>query len=112
MASTKNGLIQGTLELLILATLKTGPKHGHGIVQSIRENGDGRLNIEDGSLYPALYRLEGRGFVAAEWGVSENNRKAKFYKITAAGRKGLESERENWETVSEAISKVLRVARA
>lgn len=110
MANAKTNLMQGTLELLILKTLAREAMHGYGIAQRIHEAVDDLLKIEDGSLYPALYRLEERGFVESEWGVSENNRRAKFYQLTKAGRKQLEAECANWERISQAIAKVLQTA--
>jgi transcriptional regulator len=102
--------MQGTLELLILKTLSRDSMHGYGIAQRIHEAADDLLKIEDGSLYPALYRMEERGWITSEWDVSENNRRAKFYKLTKAGRKQLEAESANWERVSQAISRILQIA--
>jgi len=102
--------MQGTLELLILKTLEREPLHGYGIVQRIHETVEDLLKVEDGSLYPALYRMQERGWIKSEWGVSENNRRAKFYKLTRAGQKQLERERANWERVSKAISRILQTA--
>ena len=103
----KSDLFQGTLDLLILKTLANGPMHGWGISQRIEQVSKGMLLINQGSLYPALYRLEGKGWVAAEWGNSENNRQAKFYRLTSAGRKQLVEETETWARVVAAISLVL-----
>ena len=100
-------LLQGTLDMLILKALDVAPMHGFGISVRIRQLSKDVLQIEQGSLYPALYRLENRGWIASSWGVSENNRKAKFYKLTASGRKRLGVERENWERLSTAINLVL-----
>jgi len=108
MADKKNNLIQGTLELMILQTLAAGSMHGYGIVQRIHEEGDESLRIEDGSLYPALYRMEERGWISSEWGLSENNRRAKYYQLTKAGADQLEVERNNWERVARAIGRILR----
>lgn len=102
--------MQGTLELLILKTLEREPLHGYGIVQRIHETAEDLIKVEDGSLYPALYRMQERGWVKSEWGVSENNRRARFYKLTRAGQKQLERERANWERVSKAISRILQTA--
>ena len=102
--------MQGTLELLILKTLARESLHGYGIVQRIHESVEDLLKVEDGSLYPALYRMQERGWIKSEWGVSENNRRAKFYKLTRAGQKQLERERANWERVSKAISRILQTA--
>jgi PadR family transcriptional regulator, regulatory protein PadR len=108
MRRSRTDLMQGTLELLILKTLERGPAHGYGIVQRIHDTAEDLLKVEDGSLYPALYRMEERKWIASEWGVSENNRRAKFYHLTKAGRKQLEAERANWERISLAITKVLQ----
>ncbi len=110
MANARTDLLQGTLELLILKTLARESMHGYGIAQRIHEATDDLLKIEDGSLYPALYRMEERGWVASDWGVSENNRRAKFYKLTRAGRKQFEAECANWERVSQAVSRILQTA--
>jgi len=110
MAKARTDLMQGTLELLILKTLSRDSMHGYGIAQRIHEAADDLLKIEDGSLYPALYRMEERGWITSEWDVSENNRRAKFYKLTKAGRKQLESESANWDRVSQAISRILQTA--
>ena len=101
-------LLQGTLDMLILKALQLGPMHGFGISVLIRQMSKEVLQVEQGSLYPALYRLEDRGWIESEWGVSENNRKAKFYKLTPAGRKQLADERSNWERLSAAINTVLK----
>jgi PadR family transcriptional regulator PadR len=100
-------LLQGTLDMLILKALDVAPMHGFGISVRIRQMSQEVLQVEQGSLYPALYRLENRGWIASSWGVSENNRKAKFYKLTPSGRKQLGFETENWERVSAAINLVL-----
>ncbi len=110
MAKARTDLMQGTLELLILKTLSRDAMHGYGIAQRIHEGADDLLKIEDGSLYPALYRMEERGWVTSEWDVSENNRRAKFYKLTKAGRKQLEAESANWDRVSQAITRILQTA--
>jgi transcriptional regulator len=110
VAKDRTDLMQGTLELLILKTLEREPLHGYGIVQRIHETVEDLLKVEDGSLYPALYRMQERGWIKSEWGVSENNRRAKFYKLTRAGQKQLERERANWERVSKAISRILQTA--
>src|SRR6202795_4883501 len=102
MANARTDLMQGTLELMILKTLSRDALHGYGIAQRIHQTVDDLLKIEDGSLYPALYRMEERGWIKSEWGVSENNRRAKFYKLTRAGRKQLDAEASNWERVSKA----------
>jgi PadR family transcriptional regulator PadR len=110
MAKARTDLMQGTLELLILKTLSRNPMHGYGIAQRIHETVDDLLKVEDGSLYPALYRMEERGWIASDWGVSDNNRRAKFYRLTRAGRKRLDGERANWERVSQAIGRILETA--
>jgi transcriptional regulator len=110
MAKARTDLMQGTLELLILKTLSRDSMHGYGIAQRIHEAADDLLKIEDGSLYPALYRMEERGWITSEWDVSENNRRAKFYKLTRAGRKQLEAETANWDRVSRAISRIMQTA--
>jgi PadR family transcriptional regulator, regulatory protein PadR len=110
MANARTDLMQGTLELLILKTLSRDSMHGYGIAQRIHEAVDDLLKIEDGSLYPALYRMEERGWITSEWGVSENNRRAKFYRLTRTGRKQLAGERANWERVSQAVARILQTA--
>jgi transcriptional regulator len=110
MANVRTDLMQGTLELLILKTLARDSMHGYGIAQRIHEAVDDLLKVEDGSLYPALYRMEERGWVNSEWGLSENNRRAKFYKLTKAGRKQLDAESANWQRVSQAVTKILQTA--
>ena len=107
MNKQKSDLIQGTLDMLILKALRLGPEHGYGISVLIRNMSNEVLLVEQGSLYPALYRLEDQGWIASEWGVSDNNRKAKFYRLTEAGRKQLQAERDNWERLSAAINLVL-----
>ena len=107
MDKQKSDLLQGTLDLLILKTLALEPMHGWGISQRIQQVSDGVLNINQGSLYPALYRLEQKGWIVAEWDSSENNRKAKYYELTKAGRKQLTEETANWERLAAAITQVL-----
>lgn len=102
--------MQGTLELLILKTLSRKQMHGYGVAQRIHETVDDLLKVEDGSLYPALYRMEERGWIASEWGVSENNRRAKFYKLTKTGRQQLAAQSVNWERISQAVMRVLQSA--
>jgi transcriptional regulator len=109
-SSSTADLLQGTLDLLILKTLALGPMHGWGISQRIQQISQGVLTINQGSLYPALYRLEEQGWIASEWGSSENNRQAKYYTLTRAGRKQLAEETENWERVSAAIARILQAA--
>jgi len=99
--------LQGTLDLLILRTLALGPQHGQGIARTIQDQSDNVLIVDHGSLYPALQRLEDRGFVEAEWGTSENNRKARFYKISRKGRKELTREESEWRRIASAIGRIL-----
>jgi PadR family transcriptional regulator, regulatory protein PadR len=103
-------LLQGTLDMLILKTLEAGPRHGYSIAERIEQVSREVLAIEEGSLYPALHRLVKRGWIKSEWGLSENNRKAKYYGLTKAGRKQLESESTDWARLSEAITRVMRTA--
>jgi transcriptional regulator len=110
MPATKPELLQGTLDLLILKTLSAGPLHGYAISQRIQQRSEDILVVEEGSLYPALYRMEARGWIAAEWGKSENNRRAKYYSLTRAGRRQLAEETAIWERVRRAISLVLQTA--
>lgn len=101
-------LLQGTLDMLILRTLQWGPQHGHGIGQAIRRSSADLLHIERGSLYPALHRLEAQGLVASEWKASELNRRAKYYRLTAPGRKQLASEQSKWKLLVKTIARVMR----
>jgi transcriptional regulator len=110
MAKTKLNLLQGTLSMLILKSLTGGPLHGYEIAQRIQLSSEDELKVEEGSLYPALYRMEEQGWIEAEWGASENNRRAKYYKLTRAGRKQLTTEISNWERLAEAITRVLQSA--
>ena len=103
----KQDVLQGTLDLLILKAVSLEPMHGYGVLLRIEQLSGGKLQILQGSLYPALYRLETRGWIAAQWGESENNRRAKFYKLTAEGRRRLQAETENWERLSSGIAGVL-----
>ena len=102
-----NNLLQGTLDLLILHALRRGPMHGYSIAQTIHLLSDQVLTVEEGSLYPALYRLELDGAIKAKWGVSENNRRAKFYEITRRGRAAVAAEQESWNRLSGAVHRVL-----
>lgn len=104
----KTDLLQGTLDLLILKTLQPGPTHGWDISQRIRQVSGEVLAVNQGSLYPALHRLEAQGWIASEWGASDNNRRAKFYRLTAAGRRQLAAETENWERFSQAVGLILQ----
>lgn len=103
-------LLQGTLDMLILRTLQWGPQHGHGIGQAIRQSSADLLQIERGSLYPALHRLEDRGLISSEWKSSDLNRRAKFYRLTAPGRKQLLAEQSKWKLLVRAITRVMRPA--
>jgi PadR family transcriptional regulator PadR len=103
-------LLQGTLDLLILRTLLLGPQHGHAIVKAIERNSEEVLQVEQGSLYPALHRLLKRGWIAADEGISENNRRAKFYRLTARGRQQLDVETTRWDKLARAIARILRPA--
>jgi PadR family transcriptional regulator, regulatory protein PadR len=105
-------LLQGTLDMLVLRILQWGPQHGHGIGQAIRTQTDDLLKVETGSLYPALHRLEKRGWVKAQWAVSEANQRAKYYRLTAAGREQLSRERDKWSQLVDAIGRILNPARA
>src|SRR5690242_18278869 len=108
--SSKLDLLQGTLDLLILRTLQTGPQHGWAISERIQQISQDVLRVNQGSLYPALHRLEHQAWIKAEWGVSELGRRARFYRLTAAGRKQLELETENWGRMIAAIGRVLELA--
>jgi PadR family transcriptional regulator PadR len=103
-------MLQGTLDMLILQTLVLGPAHGHSIAHTIERRSDQILQVEHGSLYPALYRLEARAWIASFWGTSENNRKARYYRLTAAGRQQLADETSRWERLARGISRVLNPA--
>ena len=103
-------MLQGALDLMILQTLVPGPAHGHTIAYIIEHRSDDVLQVEHGSLYPALHRLEDRGWIASYWGASENNRKARFYRLTADGRKQLLAETSRWERLVSAVNRVLRPA--
>jgi transcriptional regulator len=108
VGKAKAGLLQGTLDMLILKALSLGALHGYGIGQRIAQISDDMLKIEEGSLYPGLYRLERRGWIESEWDVSDNNQRAKFYKLTRAGRKQFILEEQNWERLAGATMKALR----
>jgi PadR family transcriptional regulator PadR len=108
MAKQKIDLLQGTLDLLVLKTLQSGTTHGWDIAQRIQQVSRDVLKVNQGSLYPALHRLEAQGLVASEWGDSENNRRAKFYKLTPSGRKQLATETDSWERFAGAISLILQ----
>lgn len=101
-------LVQGTLDLLILQTLQWGPRHGHGIGQAIRISSKDALQVEHGSLYPALHRLENRGWLASEWKISEANRRAKYYKLTPRGKKQLLDEQSRWKQLVRAVARTMK----
>jgi len=105
-------LLQGTLDMLVLRTLLWGPQHGHGIGQAIRTQSDGLLKVETGSLYPALHRLEKRGWLKSEWDVSDANQRAKYYRLTAAGKAQLVREQDRWAQLVDAIGRILNPAQA
>jgi len=103
-------LVQGTLDMLVLKALARGAKHGYDVAEWIQESSNDVLHVEEGALYPALHRLERKGLLSAEWGTSENNRRAKYYALTAAGRKKLAEEAEYWRRMSVAIARVMQTA--
>jgi transcriptional regulator len=107
-SETEGDMLQGTLDMLVLQTLLLGPAHGHSIAHAIETRSDDILQVEHGSLYPALYRLEDRGWVASFWGTSENNRKAKYYRLTRLGRIQLAAQTSRWERLVRGISAILR----
>ncbi len=110
MADKRIDLPQGTLDLLILRTLALGPQHGWGISERVQQTSSDALRIQQGSLYPALHRLERRGWIKAKWGISENNRRAKFYDLTQTGRRRLEAETDTWRKLTAAVDQVLGTA--
>jgi transcriptional regulator len=112
MAKAKSDNLQGALALLVMKSLYQGPMHGWGITLHIQRISKEVLRVEEGSLYPALHRMEQEGWIAAEWGLSENNRRARFYRLTALGRKQLNAERENWRKIASAVASVLDFERA
>ena len=107
MASPPIDLLQGTLDVLVLKTLSWGPRHGYAVARGLQQLTDDILQIEEGSLYPALHRMERRGWVESEWGLSENNRRAKFYSLTAAGRRALRNETAVWQRYAASVSRLL-----
>jgi transcriptional regulator len=109
-SSRQTEMLQGTLDMLILQTLVLGPAHGHTIAHAIEHGSEDVLQIEHGSLYPALHRLEDRGWIASFWGTSENNRKARYYRLTPSGRKQLLAETTRWEQLVQAIGRILKPA--
>jgi transcriptional regulator len=106
----RGDLLQGTLDMMILKALTRGALHGYAVMEFIQQSSDDVLRVEEGALYPALHRLELRGLIQAEWGVSENNRRAKYYRLAAAGRKHLAAEASNWDRLSAAIARVMQTA--
>lgn len=106
MSTPKADLLQGTLDMLILKALSLGPLHGYGVIQRIRQMSEEMLSVEQGALYPALYRIEHKGWVTSKWDVNETGRRAKFYRLTAAGRRQLSIEEESWDLLALAIAKV------
>lgn len=110
MPTEKSDLLQGTLDMLILKIVALGPVHGYGISQRIRQISKEVLHVQQGSLYPALHRLEKRGWLEADWGESENGRQAKFYRLSAKGRKQLAREQANWHRLADAVSLILQTA--
>ncbi|MGC1905743.1 MAG: PadR family transcriptional regulator [Candidatus Acidiferrum sp.] len=110
MPTEKSDLLQGTLDMLILKIVALGPVHGYGISLRIRQISKEVLKVQQGSLYPALHRLEKRGWLTAEWGESDNGRQAKFYKLSAKGRKQLQSEESNWERLAQAVKQIMQTA--
>jgi PadR family transcriptional regulator, regulatory protein PadR len=106
LTQSKADLLQGTLDLLVLKALSLGPLHGYGIIQRIRQMSGEMLSVEQGSLYPALYRIQQRGWISSKWGTNETGRKAKFYRLTNAGRRQLAVEEENWDLLALAIARV------
>ena len=109
---SRTELLQGTLDMLILRTLLFGPAHGHQIAKHIQRTTDDVLQVEHGSLYPALHRLEDRGWIASYWGASEHNRRARFYRLTPAGKRQLTHQTNRWELLASAVSRILRANRA
>lgn len=107
MFSKEAGLLQGTVELLVLKRLSWGPMHGYGIASWIESATDDVLRVEEGSLYPALYRMAKKGWIEGEWGVSENNRRAKYYRLTKAGRRQFEEQASGWERLSRAVDRAV-----
>lgn len=112
MAKSKSDLLQGTLDMLVLKTLALEPMHGWGISERIRELSEGVFDVNQGSLYPALQRLRRKGWIRAEWRLTENNRRARYYELTESGRKRLALEQESWERASSAVNRILGIAGA
>ena len=112
MAKKKAELLQGTLDMLVLRVLKSGAKHGFGIARQIQKSSDSLLVVEEGSLYPALHRMERKGWIESEWGLSESNRRAKFYRLTRSGRKQITTQSERWDLLVRAVSGVMLAGEA
>jgi len=110
MGKSKTDVLQGTLDMLILRTLTREPMHGYGVAVRIQQISDEALRVEEGSLYPALHRIEQAGWIRSEWGISENKRRARYYRLTAAGRKQLAEEEQNWSRLTEGVARVLKLA--
>ena len=110
VGTSKAKLLQGTLDMLILKSLMHGEMHGYGVAKRIQQLADDELTVEEGSLYPALHRLAQQGWISAEWGISENNQRARYYNLTRSGRRQLETEEANWERLSTAVTRVMRSA--
>ena len=108
MVKAKNDVLQGTLDLIVLRTLAREPMHGYGITLHIQAASENLLRVEEGSLYPALHRMEQEGWISAQWGTSENNRRARYYRLTAAGRNQLSEEERNWDRLTYAVARVLQ----
>jgi len=108
VVKAKNDVLQGTLDLIVLRTLAREPMHGYGITLHIQAASENLLRVEEGSLYPALHRMEQEGWISAQWGTSENNRRARYYRLTAAGRKQLSEEERNWDRLTYAVARVLQ----
>ncbi len=112
MAESKSDVLQGTLDLMVLKTLESmGPLHGYGIARRIEQVSDATLSLNQGTIYPALLRLQQRGYIKAEWGTSENNRRAKYYSLSRLGKKQIGAETENWERIAATMSRFLAVSR-
>jgi PadR family transcriptional regulator PadR len=112
LSNPQADILPGTLELLILKAVSLGPRHGYGVLLRIEQISGDALHIEQGALYPALFRLEHQGLLKSEWGVSDNNRRAKFYQLTTSGRKRLRQETESWNRLSNAMASVLKTSRS
>jgi PadR family transcriptional regulator, regulatory protein PadR len=108
VVKAKNDVLQGTLDLMVLRALAREPMHGYGITLHIQAASENLLRVEEGSLYPALHRMEQNGWISPQWGTSENNRRARYYRLTAAGRKQMAEEERNWERLTYAVSRVLQ----